>query len=299
MHILITGGTGFIGRNLINHDLFSSASFTILTRDRNSSRDMISSRCKLVESLNDISKDQIFDAVINLAGAQIVGKRWSEKRKKQIIDSRVGLTRELVKWIGERDSPPATFLSGSAIGIYGDTGDQLIHEHSAVGADFGAKLCADWEAEAIKAEDFGTRVCLLRTGLVFGSGGGMLKQLMIPFRLYLGSQIGNGKQWMSWVHMQDEIRIIHHLLQHTRSSGPYNLVSPNPVDNRTFTKALATALGRVSIFIAPAFVIKAALGEASSLMLGGQKVSPSRIEEEGYAFTYPKIEDALSEVTSG
>ncbi len=297
MHILMTGGTGFIGKSLISDELFENTSFTVLTRDRNSAKDMESSRCQLVESLEDIPETQMFDAVINLAGAQIVGKRWSEKRKIEIRESRIDLTRKLVSWMRSRENPPGILLSGSAIGFYGDTGDESINESSPPGNDFGARLCIDWEFEATKAEEFGTRVCHLRTGLVFGRGGGMLKQLMIPFKLCLGSQIGNGKQWMSWIHLKDEIKIIHHLLHHEHASGPYNLVSPNPVNNRTFTRALAKALGRFSLFLTPAFIIKAALGEAASLLLGGQKVHPSRIEEERFEFTYPEIDQALAEIS--
>ncbi len=295
MHILLTGGSGFIGSNLIQDPKFDRCEFTVLTRDR-SKFPYSNPRCHLVERLAEIPKDQHFDAVINLAGAQIVGKRWSVTRKQEIMNSRIELTQNLVSWMKEQDVSPQILLSGSAIGYYGDTEDRTIDETDGAGRGFGAELCVAWEAEALKAQAFGTRVCLLRTGLVFEKNGGMLKQMTLPFRLCLGSQIGNGRQWMSWIHLEDHIAIIYHLLNRAESSGAYNLVSPDPVNNRTFTKTLAKSLNRVSLFTAPAFVIKLALGEAASLLLGGQKVLPKRVEQEGFVFKHDRLQEALAKI---
>jgi len=296
MHILITGGSGFIGSNLVRHPVFADSAFTVLTRSKAKCSGFDHARITLVEDLSEIPVAQQFDAVLNLAGAQIVGKRWSAARKQQIRESRIDLTKNLVEWMQTQRTPPPVLLSGSAIGYYGNTGDQEVDETLPAGSDFGAQLCVEWEAEARKAEAFGTRVCLLRTGLVFARNGGMLKQMILPFRFCLGSQIGNGKQWMSWIHLEDQIRIIRHLLTGTESTGPYNLVSPEPVTNRTFTKALAHSLGRFSLLAAPAFVIKLALGEAAALLLGGQKVLPKKLDLEGYAFDFARLESAFSEI---
>lgn len=296
MHILLTGGSGFIGSNMIQHPKFNQSEFTVLTRDRSKFPSSNNPRCHLVERLTEIPKDQSFDAVINLAGAQIVGKRWSAARKQEILNSRIELTQNLVTWMEKQDSPPQILLSGSAIGYYGDTGDRTVDETDDAGTGFGAELCVAWEAEALKAQGFGTRVCRLRTGLVFEKNGGMLKQMKLPFRLCLGSQIGNGRQWMSWIHLDDYIEIVHHLLSRAESTGAYNLVSPNPVNNREFTKAFAKALNRISFLTAPAFIIKLALGEAASLLLGGQKVSPKRVEQEGFVFKHGLLPQALSEI---
>ena len=290
MHFLITGGTGLIGSALCTSLLAKGHQITVLTRAVRVSgmRDV-----SLISRLKQISSHEKIDAVVNLAGAQLVGKRWSQRRKREIEKSRIELTENLVDWLCKREQRPEVLISGSAIGFYGDRGNEQITEESSGGNDYGAELCRRWEQAAGKAADCGIRVCCIRTGLVLSKEGGMLRQLLLPFKLNLGSTIGSGDQWMSWIHIDDEVAIIEKLATDRQCTGPYNLTAPFAERNKDFTQKLATALRRRSFLRTPAFIIHLLLGESGELLTGGQKVNPSRLQQLGYSFRYPGLDSAL------
>jgi uncharacterized protein (TIGR01777 family) len=286
MKILITGGTGLIGKKLCTALLKQGHELTILTRRP----DVVSKPCKAIASLNEWQPETFYDAVINLAGEPIVDKSWTEKRKKCLWESRVSLTQELVKHIEAAQQKPKVLISGSAIGYYGNTGDVIVDETSSVGSDFGAKLCSAWENSALKLN---IRVCILRTGLVLDSSGGIFKKMLLPFKLGLGACIGDGKQWMSWIHIDDYVAILIRLLDNEKAQGAYNMTAPEPVTNEKFTKILATKLSRPAFFNIPAWFLKLILGERAEIVLGGQRVSSIRIKELDYRFVYPNLENAI------
>lgn len=291
MKILITGASGFIGRELIKtlsndgHELF------LLTH-----RSGLPERHTLVRTLNELSqKTSSLDAVINLAGAPIMGRPWTNARKQVLWDSRVSLTETLVETVAQLESPPQVFLSGSAIGIYGDQGDTPLDEKAHLQGGFGHTLCVAWEQAALKAESFGARVILLRTGLVVGSGGGFLKSMEWPFRLGLGGPIGQGRQWMSWIHRDDHIRLMCALLVNPNARGPINLTAPHPVTNTEFTATLARVVRRPAFFRIPAKLLQWTLGEMAGLLLESTRVIPDAALKQGFTFEYPELEAALRE----
>ncbi|MFI3181229.1 MAG: TIGR01777 family oxidoreductase, partial [Methylococcales bacterium] len=286
MKILITGGTGLIGKKLCSALLQKGHDLTVLSRRPA----FVPNGCKAIASLNEWQPEIIYDAVINLAGEPIVDKAWTDKRKKCLWDSRVTLTEELVKHIEIAYQKPKVLISGSAIGYYGNTGDAVIDESSATGSDFGATLCSSWENAALKSS---IRVCILRTSLVLDSSGGFLKKMLLPFKFGLGGQIGDGKQWMSWIHIDDYIAIVIKLLDDTGAKGVYNMAAPEPVTNAQFTKILATIFSRPAFFTVPTCFLKLLLNERAVLILGGQRVSSVKIHALDYAFVYPNLENAI------
>ena len=293
MNLLITGGTGLIGYALQESLFRQQHRSTIVTRFPEKAAPRFQKGTHIFRSVAEIPASHRIDAVVNLAGAQIVGKRWTRARKQMIWNSRVEFTQQLVRWLSERRQKPEALINGSAIGFYGDCGEQAVDEHHGVGQDFGAQLCSAWETEAKKAESLGIRVCLARTGLVLSNRGGMLQQMLLPFRMGLGSKIGSGRQWMSWIHISDQIAALELLLNDRNLSGPFNLTAPGAVTNDAFTSTLARVIHRPRFFTAPQFAIRTALGEASELLLGGQRVAPQRLLECGYRFQFSSLEPAL------
>lgn len=239
------------------------------------------------------------DAVVNLAGAPVAGKRWSPEWKKVIYDSRIDSTRAVVDALKAAAKKPAVFIGGSAIGYYGLPGEAVIDETSAAGADFLAGVCRDWEAEASKAEQAGVRTVLLRTGVVLASDGGALEQMLPPFKAFVGGPIGDGKQWLSWIHIADEVGLILWAIGDARVKGPLNAVAPEPVRMGTFTKALGRALHRPSWLPVPGFALRAALGEFATMLLGSQRVVPKVALEGHYEFRFPQLPEALSDLFGG
>lgn len=295
MNILITGGTGFIGRALIA-SLQSEHTIYCLTRRSSRVRDRFGDAVIAVESYGQLGDTQI-DAVVNLAGAGIADARWSESRKALLRSSRIDGTRQLVEWIGRQSTPPSVLISGSAIGFYGDhPGDEPLSEEASVIEGFTHQLCQDWEQAALEAEQHGVRVCLIRTGVVLGTGGGALARMLLPFRLGLGGPVGSGQQWMSWVHIDDEVAAIRYLLTSEEARGAFNLTAPQAVTNRDFSTALGKALRRPAFMPLPPFVVRLMLGEGAELLLGGQRVYPKRLEQAGFEFRYPQLDDALASV---
>jgi len=234
------------------------------------------------------------DAVLNLAGAPVAARRWTQARKAELRASRITATAGLVAALQAMDHPPVTLLSGSAIGWYSDTGDREVDESAPAGTGFLAELVKDWEAAAGQARSAGIRVVTLRSGLVLARQGGLIGRLAPLFRLGLGGQVGSGTQFMSWIALTDHVRALRYLLGNQAIDGPVNLTAPEPVTNADFTAALAKALGRPALLRAPAVMIRTALGELSSELLASARVVPRRLLEAGFDFEYPDIASALA-----
>ncbi len=295
MKILVTGGTGFIGQHLIANRLRAGDEIYCYSRDANKVTSLFGDTVTPVTEMPPAS-DLRVDAVVNLAGEAIADKRWSEERKQLLRESRINLTAKLVEWISGLEEKPEVLISGSAIGYYGSVkGDKHLNESAAVTPGFTHSLCKDWEEEALKAEKAGIRVCLIRTGIVLGNGGALAK-MHLPFKMGLGGPIGSGDQWMSWIHIDDEVEIIEMLLTHPQLSGAFNLTAPNAVTNREFTKALGKALHRPAILPMPAYAVKLMLGEGAELLLEGQRVDPEKLLELGYKFKFTDLNDALKDI---
>ena len=297
MHIFITGGTGLIGRHLIPALLRdASTKITVLTRDTTKAKASLPDNVALVTSLDDTLDFDDVDAVINLAGEPIADKRWSETQKTRICESRWQITQQLTDKINAAKQPPATFISGSAIGYYGRQGDKLVTEaFTEVHHEFTHTVCEKWERIALQASPK-TRVCLLRTGVVLSHDGGALSKMRLPFSLGLGGRIGDGNQYMSWIHINDMVAAILFLLKHENCEGAYNLTAPTPVTNSEFVKAYAASLGRPAIFPMPALALKLLMGEAADLLLTGQRVVPHKLVDAGFEFSFTDIGSAFADI---
>ena len=296
MKILFTGATGFIGKAFTRVLLDNGHEVFAWVRNKAKANEVLDDRIQTAIHLDDFN-EQYFDAVINLAGAPIADKRWTDSRKLLLRKSRINLTNSLVGYINGLERKPSVILSGSAIGFYGSqTAEHLLEESSEVIKGFQHSLCTDWEDSALQLASDSTRVCLLRTGIVLGKGGGVLGKMLLPFKLGLGGPIGDGQQMMSWIHIQDWMNACLFLLADESLSGPFNLVSPNPVKNETFSKALARALHRPAIFRVPCFVLKLAMGETSELLCQGQSVVPERLSAAGFQFEFDDIGSAIAEI---
>lgn len=289
MRVLVTGASGFIGTALCRALL--KRGDQVVAWVHKSEPEVTG--LERIDQLDQL--EGLIDAVVNLAGAPIADERWSDSRKALLLSSRLDTTNALINWMSQQKEPPKTLISGSAIGFYGAcTSDEKITEASApLCQDFSADLCQQWEAEALRAEGLGVRVCLLRTGVVLGKGGALAK-MRLPFLMGGGGPIASGKQWMPWIHLQDEVDAILHLLDRDDLSGPFNLTAPDPSRNRDFVKAYAESLKRPAFMPMPGFAVDLMLGsEASALLTEGLRVVPQRLEESGFQFTYPILENAL------
>ncbi|MCY1278668.1 Epimerase family protein [compost metagenome] len=298
MHILLTGGTGLIGRRLCRHWSAAGHRLTVLSRRPQRVAELCGADVRGIASFEEFG-DETLDAVVNLAGEPIADRPWSAKRKALLWDSRVRLTERLVHWLEQRSQRPAVLINGSAVGWYGDAGERPLTEGSAAaGEDFASELCLAWEQVAVEAKALGIRVVRVRTGLVLAPEGGFLKKMLPAFRMGAGGQLGNGRQWMSWVHIEDEVALIDFLLQRADAEGPYNACAPQPVRNRDFTRALGEALQRPTLLGVPGFALRMLLGEMSVLLLGGQRVVPQRLLDAGFEFRFHDLPAALADVLS-
>jgi uncharacterized protein (TIGR01777 family) len=300
MNILITGATGFVGRRLC--EMLHQAGHTV----RALSRDSVAAKQRVPHlkevfpwnPLQELPPLQAFegcDAIINLAGESIAG-RWTAPKKQLIRDSRVLGTKNLVNALAQLSSRPKVLISASAIGYYGDRGEETLTEDAAPGSDFLAQVCRDWENEALKAESLGMRVVRLRIGLVLGRGGGTLQALLPLFRVGLGGPLGSGRQWWSWIHRDDLCRLIVQILANENVSGPINATAPQPVRQKEFAQVLGRVLRRPAFLPTPAFALKIALGEFADGILASQRVLPRRAQEMGYRFQFEELEGALREI---
>ena len=296
MRILLTGGTGLIGQALCQHWQRQGHELWVWSRDPRKVQRLCSG-ARSVQRLEELSAAQPFNAVVNLAGAPIADRPWSAARRELLWRSRVELTRQLVDWMGQQPTAPRVLLSASAIGWYGDQGDTPLTEASPPGGkDFGSTLCMAWEQEAERASAHGVRVVRLRIAPVLAAQGGMLARLLPPFKLGLGGRLGSGQQWMPWIHLDDQVALIDHLLLHDACSGPFNACAPEAVRNTDFTLTAARTLHRPAMLPVPAWALRLALGEMSVLLLGGQRLVPRRTQQTGFAWRYPGLAGALKQL---
>jgi uncharacterized protein len=296
MRALVTGATGFIGRRLIA----SLERPVVLSRRPDAVRPMLGDVEALAwqpeagpppaEAWNGVQ------AVFHLAGESLAAGRWTAKRKALIRSSRVLGTRNLVAGMEAQQVRPRVLVSVSAVGYYGSRGDEILEEGAEPGNDFLAKVCQAWESEANRASQFGVRVVTPRIGMVLGPGGGALARMVLPFKLGLGGRLGSGRHWMPWIHVDDLVELLLHVATVTQISGALNAVSPNPVTNREFTRALAHSLHRPAIFPVPAFALRVMFGELATVLLASQRVVPRVAEKSGYAFRFANLDEALRDV---
>jgi uncharacterized protein len=300
MKVLVTGSTGLVGTALVK--ALAREGQTVCRLMRPQSALMGTTKEGFDVAWNPATGELGgagvgADAVVNLCGASIAGGRWTNERKDLLRASRIDSTRALVNALAKMNARPRVLVSASAIGIYGDRGDELLTEESKPGADFLAVLAREWEAEATKAEALGIRVVLARFGIILARHGGALAKMLLPFKLGAGGRLGSGKQWMSWITLEDVVAIIRFAIENGAARGAINVVAPQAVQNAEFTKVLAKTLHRPALFPAPAFTLRLALGEmADALLLSSQRVASQRLQQLGYSFLFPQLASALSAV---
>jgi uncharacterized protein len=293
MHYLITGGTGFIGASLVEMLLQSGHCVTVLSRNEGKKK----SKHRTIGNLAEIKSDEKIDYIINLAGEPIAAKKWSAKQKKILLNSRIKITQQIVELIAKLNQKPAALISASAVGFYGSSDHQELDEKSSHKAEFSHQLCEAWEGQALKAQNFGVRTCIIRLGIVLEKNGGALLKMLPAFKLGLGGKIASGKQFMSWVHREDALLAINFLINNPKLSGVFNVTAPNPVDNLEFSKTLAKTLHRPAFFHMPLFVVKILFGEmGEDLLASGQRVLPAKLLESGFEFKFKNLEDALKNI---
>lgn len=293
MHILVTGGTGFIGSALVPELLKRGMSVTVLTRYEQPLRAGV----VYIQSLDAVKSP--VDVVVNLAGASLAQRRWSDSYKAEMVASRAGFTEQLVSWMRAQPRPPSLLISGSAVGFYGCSRDQFFDETSPPGRGFSAQLCQAWESAASVVEGADCRVVSLRLGVVFDRDGGALTEMMRSFKLGVGTWMGDGDQWLSWVHRADVVGAILFLCSDSQSEGAYNLVAPRPVTHREFCRVLSARRPTLFSLGLPAPVMRLALGEmADELLLEGQRVTPNRLLDAGFDFRFPSLDSALIDILS-
>ena len=298
MRIFVTGATGFIGSHLVKRLLSDGHQVVCYVRNIQKARKVLGSEVEILQTTafdnHLIATMERCDAVINLAGEPII-KRWTKKNKKQIYDSRVGLTTKLIKILERCQTKPEVFISGSAVGYYGNRGSEILTEKSSKSSGWLSHLCNQWEKFSYPADTgelITTRFVNLRTGIVLGDGGA-LKKMLLPFKLGLGGILGNGKQWMPWIHIDDMVEIIVSAISNTKIYGPVNCVAPNPVTNKEFTKQMGAALNRPTVFPVPGFILKIIFGEAACVLLDSQRVEPKLLYKAGFVWKFAKIDKAL------
>jgi uncharacterized protein len=297
--IIVSGSSGFVGTALIDSLRPEGHSISRLVRSGSAVNADATSKMVRWEPPSgsiDLAAMEGADAVVHLAGASVAGGRWTEARKQVLRRSRVDATRHLVAGLAQLKEKPHVLVSASAIGYYGERGDEVLTEMSVAGSDFLAQLCRDWEAETAKAEREGIRTVMLRFGIILAPHGGALQQMLRPFRLGVGGRLGSGRQWMSWITLGDVVSLIRYAVGNNLLRGPVNTVSPNPVTNTEFTSVLAAVLHRPALFPAPRFALRLALGEMAGALLASQRVSPEKLNGLGYTLGHPQLKEALQAI---
>ncbi|MBQ4864715.1 TIGR01777 family oxidoreductase [Pseudoalteromonas sp. MMG013] len=294
MRILVTGATGLIGRQLCGF-LAQQFKVTALTRNVDNAQALFGRKVTCISTLETINFDTV-DVVVNLAGEPIAEKRWSTKQKHLITESRINITQQLVTKITQATTPPHTFISGSAIGFYGRqnshiTIDETFNDYN---PEFSHHLCNEWEQTARRAESRNTRVCVLRTGIVLSQDAGALTKMLPAFKLCLGGKMADGQQMMSWIHIDDIVNIILHLINNQHLSGTFNATAPNPVSNQEFTKILASTLSRPAVLPMPKIVLRLLFGEMADLLIYGQTVIPKKLLDSQFSFRFNHLDKALA-----
>lgn len=293
MNIFITGGTGLIGKHLCQL-LQPDHKITVLTRACDKAKQTLGPNIAVINKVSDIDFNAI-DCVINLAGEPIVNKRWSDKQKQRLHNSRIELTAQLSSAIKSAEHPPSVFISGSAIGYYGRQSTEIIDEdHTGVHDEFSHQLCQRWEQAALSAQSSKTRVCILRTGIVLAKDQGALAKMLPPFKLALGGPIGDGNQGMSWVHIEDMVALIKFIIENDAIHGPINATAPNPVSNKVFSQQLGNAINRPAKLTMPAWFLSLLMGEMAELLIYGQYVVPTKLLNHGYNFRYTHLPEAFN-----
>lgn len=300
MRALVTGATGFVGRRLLEH----LERPVVLSRNADRARQALAKFNPQVFAWDPLSElpppREAFDgveAIFHLAGDPVAEGRWTNKKKHRIRESRVAGTHHLVEGIEKLDPNrrPLVLVSASAVGYYGSRGDEVLDESASPGSDFLAEVCSAWEEKAKAADGLGVRVICLRTGVVLGMGGA-LQKMLLPFKLGLGGPLGNGRQWVPWIHLDDLVAMYLFAAAHPDLSGPVNGVAPNPVTNKEFTKSLAAAVHRPAIFPAPYFALRMAFGEVAEVLFGSERAVPKAAQAYGFKFQYPELGPALAEI---
>jgi uncharacterized protein (TIGR01777 family) len=294
MRILITGASGLIGKAL--QPTLEARGHELLLASRSEPKDARHTRWNPDSGFADadLARLEGLDAVIHLAGESVSGLRWTEEKKKAIRDSRVFGTRSMIETFGKLSAKPKTFISGSATGFYGDRGDEVMTESSPAGNTYLSEVCREWEAESRRAEDMGIRTVLLRTGIVLSKDGGALATMITPFKLGVGGVVGSGKQWMSWISLEDVVGIINFALENESVRGAVNVVAPDPATNEGFTKTLGSVLYRPTFLPLPEFAVNMIFGEmGDALLLDSTRVVPKRLLDAGYEFKFTELKGAL------
>ncbi|HIA20445.1 MAG TPA: TIGR01777 family protein [Planctomycetes bacterium] len=298
MSTVITGATGFVGRRLVQQ----VDQPVILSRNAERARQRFANTKVQAYDWNPDTEPppaEAFDgvkAVIHLAGESVGEGRWTRRKKERILESRVRGTRHLVDRLETLEQKPEVLVSASAVGYYGSQGDHILDETAEAGEDYLADVCQQWEAEAARARQFGIRVIPVRIGIVMGLGGGALKKMLTPFKLGLGGRLGNGKQWMPWIHLTDLVNVLCFTAQHPTLDRPINATAPHPVTNRDFTRSLGKALHRPAFFPVPGPMLRLALGEFGSVLLYSQRVIPKALTDLAFSFHFPDLDPALQDI---
>lgn len=302
--VIIVGGTGFIGRHLSERLMEKKYGVVCLTRNVSRAREESSGESR-IEFVGWDGRSAVgwggyaegASAIINLAGENLSSGRWDKKRKKKILESRLQAGKAVVDAVKSARRKPGVVIQASAVGFYGSRGDEVLDEASEPGSGFLADVVREWERSTAEIEAFGVRRVVIRTGLVLGPEGGALPRLVLPFRFFLGGPLGSGRQWVSWIHIQDEVQAILYLMEHPELKGVFNLTSPHPLRNRDFGRKIGEAVKRPSWFPVPAFLLRWLYGEmAEETILSSQKVMPARLEEAGYEFVFPEAHKALTDI---
>jgi uncharacterized protein (TIGR01777 family) len=296
MKIIVTGGTGFIGSIVVDRLWNQFHSLVLLSRKPPAEVGVSKKEWFAWSPPAGGDWEQAVDGadgIINLAGEPIAGKRWSKEQKEKLRSSRIDATRALVDAIAKAKVKPKFLLNASAVGYYGPHGDETVTEATGPGSDFLSQLCVDWESEALKAEAYGVRVAMIRTGIVFGKGRGALAKMVPPFKMFLGGPLGSGQQYMPWIHIEDEIGLILFLIENSQARGAFNATAPNPVTMEEFAKALGDVLNRPSWVSVPPSALALITGEMADMLLTGQRALPEAAKKLGYVFKYPMIGAAL------
>ena len=292
MKVLITGASGLVGTALQRS--FAEKGYESLLASRKKAEDGNHIQWSIDDGFSEPERLEGLDAVVHLAGESVSGLRWTDEKKSAIRDSRVLGTRSVVDAISKLKNKPKVFIAASAIGFYGERGDEEVTESSAAGDSFLASVAKDWEAESRRAEDAGIRTVLLRTGIVLSKDGGALGTMLLPFKLGVGGVVGSGKQWMSWIAMDDHVAVINYVIENENIRGAVNAVSPNPTTNHDFTKTLGDVLYRPTFLPLPEFAVSMVFGEMGDvLLLASTKVLPKRLEDAGFEFKFPELKPAL------
>lgn len=297
MNILITGGTGFIGKELRETLLKAGNNLVIITRNPKKYEDESASNQRFISWDDDLASEmENVNVVINLAGENLFGQRWNEQVKESIYNSRIDSTRSLVEAMRSAEKKPSVFISASASGIYGDQGDTILTEEFEAANDFLASVCKDWEEESQKAGELGVRVVNPRIGIVLEEGGGALEKMIPPFKFFVGGPIGDGKQYMSWIHRSDLVKALVFPIENEKLEGAYNVCSPNPATMNEVAETLGDVMNRPSFFRVPKFALDIVLGEAAQPITGSIRMQPKKLQVTGFEFRFEELEEALADI---